>query len=419
MPEQSDLQKLADDARAGAAFNRNASADDKNAVLRLAAANIQERRDAIIATNAGEVAKAKAGGMSTAMVDRLVLDAGRIDGIAAALEDIAAFDDPIGESIEQWDRPNGLVIERLRAPIGVLGIIYESRPNVTIDAAALALKSGNAAILRGGSECIETSAALFACFRDAMASYGFPNGVAQFINSTDRAYVGAILEGLGGTIDLIVPRGGKSLVARVQREAKAPVLSHMDGMNTVFVDGAADFDKAVAVAVNSKMRRTSVCGASETLLIDQAIAREFLPLVANALIDAGCELRGDQRAIAIDGRLSLAGDDDWSTEFLAPILSVAIVDGVDAAIAHIATYSSHHTDAIITEDDSVATRFINGVDSAIIMHNASTQYADGGEFGLGAEIGISTGRLHARGPVGVRELTTYKNVVRGSGQTRP
>ena len=419
MVELDDIQMIADKARDGATFIRNADAAQKNKALHAAAAAIRANAAAIIAVNAKDVAIATSREMSSAMLDRLTLNDERIEGIAAAVEAIAAFDDPIGEAIDRRERPNGLVIERVRAPIGVLGIIYESRPNVTIDAAALAMKSGNAAILRGGSECLNSSLALFDCFRAALVENGIPDGVVQLIDSPDRNYVGVMLGGLDGVIDLIVPRGGKSLVARVQTEARVPVLSHMDGMNTIYIDQDANLEKAINICVNSKMRRPSVCGAAETILIASPLAPLFLPELATQLINAGCVLRGDKMACAIDGRLTAATREDWVTEYLAPIISIAIVEHVDGAIAHIGMYSSHHTDAIVTENTQTAQRFIDAVDSAIIMHNASTQFADGGEFGLGAEIGIATGRLHARGPVGVRELTTYKNIVRGTGQVRP
>ncbi len=413
------MQQLAVNARAAVRMLASASTAQKNTALTGAAALIRARAHVILEVNAGDVAAAKARAAGAAFIDRMALDAVRIEGIAKALEDIAALDDPVGKSIKKWTRPNGLEIERVRTPIGVIAIIYESRPNVTVDAAAIAVKAGNSVILRGGSECIKTSKALFDCLAEAFADAGLPEGAAQFVETTDRAAVGALLTGLGGRIDLVIPRGGKSLVARVQDEARVPVLSHLDGVCHVYVDCDADLDKAVAIAVNSKMRRTGVCGAAETLLIDEAIAATAWPPIAKALREKGCELRGDEALRKIDPSAAAASEDDFFTEYLAPIISVALVDGVAGAIAHIAKYSSSHTESIVTENAQTAARFLNEVDSAIVMHNVSTQFADGGEFGLGAEIGIATGRLHARGPAGVEELTTYKNVVRGMGQVRP
>ncbi len=419
----SDLDALMNDigaaARRAAAALREAPTHRKNAALLAAATKIRESAPCILEANAGDVDRAKAGGLSSAMVDRLMLDEARLEGIAAALEDIAALPDPVGETIAETTRPNGLRIERVRTPIGVIAVIYESRPNVTVDAGALCLKSGNAAVLRGGSEAIETSKALHACLRNGVVEAGLPEAAVQLVPTTDRAAVGAILAGLGGAVDLIIPRGGKSLVARVQEEARAPVLSHLDGICHVYVDADADAAKAVAITVNAKMRRPGVCGAAETLLIDRAVLAERLPPIASALREAGCALRGDDASRAVDPALEPASEEDFHTEYLDAVLSIAAVDGVEGAIAHIAKYSSGHTESIITENARAAARFIGGVDSAIVMHNASTQYADGGEFGLGAEIGIATGKLHARGPVGLEELTTYKNVVRGVDHCRP
>ncbi len=412
------MDALGVDAKAAARAMAAAPAAAKNAALRKAANAIRVRSRQILAVNAEELAAASTKGVQPAFIDRMALDASRIESIAKALEEIAALDDPVGKVIASWSRPNGLEIARVRTPIGVIAVIYESRPNVTVDAAAIAIKAGNVVILRGGSECIRTSKALFDCFAEAMAAAGLPQGAAQFVETTDRAAVGALLSGLGGRIDLVIPRGGKSLVARVQSEARAPVLSHLDGICHVYVDRDADLRKAVEVTVNSKMRRTGVCGAAETLLIDKSVAELFWPAAVAALREKGCELRGDAAVRNLDPSVAKASEEDWHTEYLAPILSVAIVDGVDGAIAHIAKYSSGHTESIITENAATADAFIACVDSAIILHNASTQFADGGEFGLGAEIGIATGRLHARGPVGVEELTTYKNVVRGTGQVR-
>ena len=406
-------------AKEAASAMRAASTAAKHDALLRAADNIDARRVKILAVNAKEVAAAKAADKTGAFIDRMALNDARLDGVCSALRDVAALDDPVGKILREWTQPNGLSFACVAVPIGVVAVIYESRPNVTVDAAAIALKAGNAVILRGGSECIRTNAALFACFRDACVSAGLPETAAQFVETTDRAAVGALLSGLDGAIDLVIPRGGKSLVARVQADARAPVLSHLDGVCHVYVDRDADLEKAVAIAVNSKMRRTGVCGAAETLLIDKAALDKFLPPIARDLRDAGCELRGDDAVRAIDADIAPATEEDFYTEYLDAIISIAGVDGVDAAAAHIARYGSGHTEAIVTENAENAGRFIAQVDSAIVLHNASTQFADGGEFGLGAEIGIATGRLHARGPVGVDELTTYKNVVRGAGQIRP
>ncbi|WP_375207957.1 glutamate-5-semialdehyde dehydrogenase [Hyphococcus sp.] len=413
------MDALAAKARAASRVMASASTERKNAALTKAAALVRERAGEILEINAVDLSAAKAKGQDAAFIDRMALNSERIEGIAEALENVAALDDPVGTSIKKWSRPNGLEIERVRTPIGVIAVIYESRPNVTVDAAAIAVKAGNAVILRGGSECIRTSKALYDCFRDALETAGLPEGAAQFVETTDRAAVGALLSGLGGRIDLVIPRGGKSLVARVQEEARVPVLSHLDGVCHIYVDRDADIKKAVDIVVNSKMRRTGICGAAETLLIDKSIAEEIWPKLASALRSKGCELRGDEALRAIDPDVTPASEEDFYTEYLAPILSVAVVDGVAGAIEHIAKYSSSHTESIVTENAETAARFLNEVDSAIVMHNASTQFADGGEFGLGAEIGIATGRLHARGPAGVEELTTYKNVVRGTGQVRP
>lgn len=384
--------------------------------LRAAAAAIRADADAILAANAKDVAAGEANGLSGALLDRLRLDPARLDGAAAGVEAVAALTDPVGETISTSERPNGLQLSRVRVPIGVIGIIYESRPNVTADAAALCVMSGNAAILRGGSEAVHSNRAIHAAFARGLADAGLPTDAVQLVPTTDRAAVGAMLKA-DGAIDLVVPRGGKSLVARVQEEARVPVLAHLDGINHTYIDGAADPAMARALAVNAKMRRTGICGATETLLIDRAF--EDPAPILSALIDAGCEVRGDADIRTLEPRVVAANAEDWDTEYLDSILSVKRVDGVDGAMAHIAAHGSHHTDAIVTEDTETAERFLNGIDSAIVMWNASTQFADGGEFGLGAEIGIATGRLHARGPVALEGLTTYKWVVRGSGQTRP
>ena len=388
----------------------------KAAALVAAARRIRADAADILAANARDVAAGEANGLSAAMLDRLRLDPARLEGVAAALEAVARLADPVGTEIDRSTRPNGLALSRVRVPLGVVGIIYESRPNVTADAGALGLMAGNAVILRGGSEAIHSNRALHAALVAGLAEAGLPADAIQLVPVTDRAAVGAMLAA-EGLIDIIIPRGGKSLVARVQAEARVPVLAHLDGINHLYVDAAADPAKAVALAVNAKMRRTGVCGATETVLLDRAFTRSAE--VVAALIDAGCELRGDAAARALDRRIAVATDEDWDTEYLDAICAVATVDGVAGAIAHIEAHASHHTDAIVTEDAATAEHFLNAVDSAIVMWNASTQFADGGEFGLGAEIGISTGRLHARGPVALEGLTTYKWLVRGTGQVRP
>ena len=403
-------------ARAAAATLASTPTATKATALTAAARALRASEAAILAANADDVAKGEANGLSAAMIDRLKLDPKRIEGVAAGLEAVAALPDPVGKLIDETTRPNGLLLQRVRVPLGVVGIIYESRPNVTADAGALGLMSGNAVILRGGSEAMATSRAIHAALIEGLRAAGLPEDAIQLVPTTDRAAVGAMLKA-AGLIDIIVPRGGKSLVARVQEEARVPVLAHLDGLCHSYVDAAADPAKAIALAVNAKMRRTGICGATETLLIDRAFTDPAS--ILGALIDAGCELRGTQDVRALDSRVRSASDEDWDTEYLEAICSVALVDGVEGAMAHIAVHGSHHTDAIITEDAATAERFLAGVDSAIVMVNASTQFADGGEFGLGAEIGISTGRLHARGPVALEGLTTYKWLVRGTGQTRP
>ncbi len=376
---------------------------------------LDNTRRAILDANAADLAAAQQTGLSEAMLDRLALDEVRLDGVIAAVEHVARLPDPVGQVIDETRPPNGLVLQRVRIPIGLIGIIFESRPNVTADAAALALRSGNAVILRGGSEAIRSNRTIHAAMVAGLTKAGLPADAVQFVDSTDRAAVGAML-GAAGLIDLIIPRGGKSLTSRVMAEARVPVLAHLDGLCHTYIDKAADPVKAEAIAVNAKMRRTGVCGSMETLLIDQGYGTP--DALIGALIDAGCEVRGDEAVCGLDDRAVPAHAEDWTTEFLAPIVSAAIVDGLDAAMAHIARYGSHHTDVIVTEDDAAANRFVAGVDSAIVMVNASSQFADGGEFGLGAEIGISTGRLHARGPVALEGLTTYKWVVRGQGTIR-
>ena len=407
---------LAQAGRAAQARLALLAPERRKAALRAAAKALRAQESAILAANAQDMAAGAARGLSSAMLDRLRLDAERLAGIADAVAVVADLPDPVGQVIDRTERPNGLVLSRVRVPIGLIGIIYESRPNVTADAAALCLASGNAVLLRGGSEAVHSNRAIHAALVAGLVEAGVPAEAVQLVPSQDRSVVGAMLTA-AGLIDMIVPRGGKSLVARVQADARVPVLAHLDGINHTYVHAQANPAKAEAIACNAKLRRTGVCGAMETLLID-ALYPESASLVA-ALLDAGCELRGDARASALDPRIVPATEEDWDTEYLDAILSVAVVDGLDAALAHIARHGSHHTDAIVTEDQAAAARFLAEVDSAIVMHNASSQFADGGEFGLGAEIGIATGRLHARGPVALAGLTTYKWLVRGSGQVRP
>ncbi|MEQ8818547.1 MAG: glutamate-5-semialdehyde dehydrogenase [Thalassobaculum sp.] len=405
-------------ARAASAALALAPTAAKDAALRAAAAAIRADSGRILEANAEDVAAARAKGQRESLVDRLVLDPKRLDGIAAGLEAIAGLPDPVGTVLAEWSRPNGLRIERRRVPLGVIGIIYESRPNVTVDAGGLCLKAGNAAILRGGSESFHSSRALVEAMHEGLRAAGLSEDAIQLVPTRDRAAVGELLR-MAEYVDVIVPRGGRSLIERVQNESRVPVFAHLDGICHVYVDGGADPDKATAIAVNAKMRRTSVCGAAETLLVDRAVAPALLPRIAAALADAGCALRGDAAARALVPAMEPATDADWATEYLDAVISVAVVDGVAGAIGHINRWGSHHTDAIVTEDTAAAETFLNEVDSAIVLHNASTQFADGGEFGMGAEIGISTGRMHARGPVGAEQLTSFKYVVRGDGQTRP
>ncbi|MBZ9647661.1 glutamate-5-semialdehyde dehydrogenase [Sphingobium sp. 3R8] len=403
-------------ARRAAAQIAQASDAQKADALRRAAQALRDQAPAIIAANARDMDNAVANGLSPALLDRLKLNAERVAATADGVDQVAALANPLGSVIDTVVRPNGLELSRVRVPLGVIGIIYESRPNVTADAAALCLRAGNAVILRGGSEAKESNRAIHAAIVEGIGAAGLPADVVQLVPTTDRAAVGALLKA-SEFVDLIVPRGGKSLVARVQEEARVPVLAHLDGINHSYVDGAADPAMAQALVVNAKMRRTGVCGATETVLIDRAYGAAAA--LVTALLDARCAVRGDVDVQAMDARVTAAADADWDTEYLDAIVSVRLVDGVDDAIAHIAAHASHHTDAIITEDAATAERFLNAVDSAIVMWNASTQFADGGEFGLGAEIGISTGRLHARGPVALEGLTTYKWIVRGTGQVRP
>ncbi|PLW76510.1 glutamate-5-semialdehyde dehydrogenase [Cohaesibacter celericrescens] len=397
----------------------NAPTEQKNNALQAAAKSVRASVNAILEANAKDVAKGEQDGMSKAFLDRLTLDNDRIEAIASGLDAIVALADPVGGVMASWDRPNGLNIERVRTPLGVIGVIYESRPNVTADAGALCLKAGNASILRGGSDSYHSSRAIHACLVSGLQAAGLPVDSIQVVPTTDRAAVGEMLKGLGGNVDVIVPRGGKGLVGRVQSEARVPVFSHLEGICHLYVDKAADLEKAKAIVVNAKMRRTGICGSAETLLIDRAVAETSGKAVLRALSDAGCAIRGTEEIIALLPAATLANEEDWSTEYLDTIISAKMVDGVAEAIDHIATYGSSHTESIITEDLEVATQFLNEVDSAIVMHNASTQFADGGEFGMGAEIGIATGRMHARGPVGLEQLTSFKYRVHGTGQIRP
>jgi glutamate-5-semialdehyde dehydrogenase len=410
---------LGREARAAAQVLALAPAAQKNKALAAMAAAIRGSTDAILAANAADLAEARSQGASAAFLDRLALDPGRVAAMAASLDVVRRLKDPVGSVMASWRRPNGMRIERVRVPLGVIGIIYESRPNVTADAAALCLKAGNAAILRGGSDSLRSARAIHAAVVAGLRATGLPAAAVGLVPTRDRAAVGMMLAGLDGAIDVIVPRGGKDLVARVQAEARVPVFAHLEGICHVYVDGKARLPMAKAIVLNAKMRRTGVCGAAETLLVDRAGAAKLLkPLVA-MLLDAGCEVRGDAATQAADPRVKPASAADWSTEYLDAIISVGVVDGVDGAIAHIARYGSHHTEAIVTQDKAAAEKFLRELDSAIVLHNASTQFADGGEFGFGAEIGIATGKLHARGPVGVEQLTSFKYRVRGSGQTRP
>lgn len=413
------MREIGVKARKAATTLANASTKQKDAALLAAAMCVRANVDDILAANELDVADAKKNGLTPAMIDRLTLDAKRVEAIAKAIEDIAALPDPVGSKMTEWDRPNGLHIERVRVPLGVIGIIYESRPNVTADAGALCLKAGNAAVLRGGSEASRSNKAIHESLVEGILASNLPEASIQLVPVTDRGAVGEMLRGLGGNLDVIVPRGGKSLVARVQDEARVPVFAHLEGICHVYVDGEADLAMAREVVVNAKLRRTGICGAAETLLVDEACASTHLTPLVQALLDGGCEVRGDEATQKVDARVRPATEEDWRTEYLDAIISVRVVKGVGEAIAHIGEYGSHHTDSIVTANAKTAERFLNEVDSAIVLHNASTQFADGGEFGMGAEIGIATGKFHARGPVGVEQLTSFKYLVRGSGQTRP
>jgi glutamate-5-semialdehyde dehydrogenase len=413
------MREIGRDARKAAHALALAPASRKNRALAAMAKAIRQSRAAILGANADDVAEAKAKGATPAFLDRLALDAERIEAIAAGLDVIRKLKDPVGTVMESWRRPNGMRIERVRVPLGVVGVIYESRPNVTADAGALCLKAGNAVILRGGSESFRSASAIHAALVEGLAEAELPAAAISLVPTRERAAVGMMLAGLDGAIDVIVPRGGKDLVRRVQNEARVAVFAHLEGVCHVYVDAAAKLTMAKAIVLNAKMRRTGVCGAAETLLVDRAGAPKLLKPLITMLIDAGCEIRGDAAVQAVDSRVKPAREADWGTEYLDAILTAGVVDGVDAAIAHIERYGSHHTDAIITENRAAAERFLREVDSAIVLHNASTQFADGGEFGFGGEIGIATGKLHARGPVGVEQLTSFKYRIRGNGQTRP
>jgi glutamate-5-semialdehyde dehydrogenase len=406
-------------ARAAAGPLAIAPADAKNAALAAMADAIERNAAAILDANATDMANGEEAKLSPALMDRLKLTPARVGSMARGIREIAALKDPVGEVIAAWDRPNGLHIERVRTPLGVIGVIYESRPNVTADAGALCLKAGNPVILRGGSDSLNSSAAIHAAMVDGLKVAGLPEDAVQLVPVTDRAAVGEMLSGLGGNLDVIIPRGGKSLVARVQTEARVPVFAHLEGICHLYIDASARLDMAVAIAVNAKMRRTGICGAAETLLVDRAVAASHLVPILEALDYAGCEIRGTDEVRAAFPKAKPANDDDWRTEYLDAIISVKLVDGVGDAIGHIEKFSSHHTEGIVAEDAEAVSRFFNEIDSAILLHNASTQFADGGEFGMGAEIGIATGKMHARGPVGVEQLTSFKYRVRGAGQVRP
>ena len=413
------MRSLGTAARAAAGVLALAPPDAKTWALRGAAKALRANAPAILTANAMDLDTARAAGRNAAFIDRLTLTSSRIEAMAVGVEDVAALPDPVGATIASWTRPNGLSISRVRVPLGVIGMIFESRPNVTADAGALCLKSGNAVILRAGSESLHSAAAIHRCLESGLAGAALPNACIQLVPTGDREAVGLMLAGLDGAIDVIVPRGGRSLVERMQKEARVPVFAHLEGICHVYVDKAADLEMAKKIIVNAKLRRTGVCSSAEALLVDLAVADKVLKPLVSALIDAGCEVRGDAAAVTADPRAKPATEQDWGKEFLDAIIAVRVVDGVDGAMAHIARYGSQHTDCIVTGDTTTAERFLREVDSAIVLHNASTQFADGGEFGMGAEIGIATGRFHARGPVGVEQLTTFKYQVRGAGQVRP
>jgi len=413
------MNDLAARARAAARVLALAPTEQKNRALDAMAGAIRSHAATILSANAEDVAEARAGGTTSAFLDRLTLSPARVEAMADGIASVRAIADPVGVVTESWQRPNGMTIERVRVPLGVIAVIFESRPNVAADAGVLCLKSGNAVILRGGSDSFRSCRAIHDCLTQGLREAGLPEAAITLVPTRDRAAVGLLLGGLNGGVDVIVPRGGKSLVARVEAEARVPVFAHLEGVNHVYVDGAAKLEMAKSIVLNAKMRRTGVCGAAETLLIDRAAAGATLKPLVTMLLDAGCEVRGDAQVQQADARVKPAGDDDWDAEYLDAIIAAKVVDGVEAAIAHIHDHGSHHTDAIVTEDAAAADRFLNEVDSAIVLHNASTQFADGGEFGFGAEIGIATGKFHARGPVGVDQLTSFKYRIHGSGQTRP
>jgi len=413
------MARIGREARAAARVLALAPTAQKNEALDRMASALRAGSARILAANAEDLAEARRGGVTGAFLDRLTLDDARIEAMAAGVEVVRDLPDPVGAVMDAWTRPNGLRIERVRVPLGVVGIVYESRPNVTADAGVLCLKAGNTAILRGGSDSVRSSRAIHAALEQGLREADLPEAAIQLVPTRDRAAVGMMLSGLDGNIDVLVPRGGKNLVARVQTEARIPVFAHLEGVCHVYVDKASSLDMAKSIVLNAKMRRTGVCGAAETLLVDCACASTHLQPLVQMLLDAGCEVRGDEAVRAADTRAKAATEDDWPAEYLDAIIAAKVVDGVDGAITHIARYGSQHTDAIVTDDGSAAQKFLAQVDSAIVLHNASTQFADGGEFGFGAEIGIATGRLHARGPVGVEQLTTFKYGISGSGQIRP
>jgi glutamate-5-semialdehyde dehydrogenase len=413
------MNELAAGARAASRVLSLAPPEQKNRALKAMERAIHADAAAILAANAEDVADVRSSGATGAFIDRLTLTQARINAMADGIATVREIPDPVGVVTESWQRPNGMVIERVRVPLGVVAVIFESRPNVAADAGVLCLKSGNAVILRGGSDSFRSCRAIHQCLAQGLREAGLPEASITLVPTRDRAAVGLLLSGLNGGIDVIVPRGGKSLVARVETEARVPVFAHLEGVNHVYVDRAADLAMAKSIVLNAKMRRTGVCGAAETLLVDRAGANANLKPLVEMLIDSGCEVRGDDAVQRIDVRVKAASDEDWDTEYLDAIIAAKVVDGVDGAIAHIHDHGSHHTDAIVTEDESTARRFLNEVDSAIVLHNASTQFADGGEFGFGAEIGIATGKFHARGPVGVEQLTSFKYRIHGTGQTRP
>jgi glutamate-5-semialdehyde dehydrogenase len=413
------MDQIGAQGRDAATMLAASTSDDRNAALLASATNIRDRADTILRANEIDVREGKAGGLSAAMLDRLLLDAERVEAMAAGIEAVAALPDPLGRLLADWKQPNGLHIQRISVPLGVIGIIYESRPNVTADAASLCIKSGNAVVLRGGSESFNSSRAIYACLRDGLTAAGIDPNAVQMVPTTDRAAVGYLLSSMSRWVDVVIPRGGKSLIKRVQDEARVPVIGHLDGICHVYLHADADAGMARDIVVNAKMRRTGICGSAETLLVDRSVAAQLLPDIIDALINAGCEVRGDETVLSIAPDVAQANESDWTSEYLDAIISVRVVDGIDQAIEHIQSYGSAHTESIVTSSEAAAEQFFRDVDSAIVLHNASTQFADGGEFGMGAEIGIATGRVHARGPVGAEQLTSYKYIVRGSGQVRP